>query len=443
MFRLLRVALFAVAGLISLPAAAAFHLWTMNELYSNADGSVQFLEVTALTSGQQFVAGHSLRSTVGGVSQTFDVPQNLVGDSAGKRMLFATQGFAALGIVTPDFIVPNGFFSRTGGTLNWGENSDVWTYGALPAGNLSLNRDGSTAVNSPRNYAGATGTISASSGGPTSTFNVQALWWSSPPGSESGWGINIVHQGNILFGTWFTYDTDGTDLWLFMDSLQLTGTNVYSGNVYRASGSPFGLVPYDVSRFAASPVGTATFTFTDASNGSIRWTVNGVTQTKAITRFIYANPQPTCVAAGAQTDNLNYQDLWWRTPAGSENGQGVNIVHQGDILFVTWFTYDTDGSQMWLFMDNAAKTGIGRYVGEVRQARGSPLNVIPWDQSRFAPITVGTGTITFTDANNGIFSYVVKGITESKPIVRFVYANPITTCYFNSTSMMGGDPYPQ
>src|SRR5439155_10606362 len=119
---------------------------------------------------------------------------NLPGDTTGRRMLIGTQGFAALGIVTPDYVVPNGFFSRTGGSLNWGESSDIWAYGPLPSGNLSLNRDGTTAVNSPRNFAGATGSVGASTG-PTATFNVQALWWRSPAGSESGWGINIVHQG--------------------------------------------------------------------------------------------------------------------------------------------------------------------------------------------------------------------------------------------------------
>ena len=34
----------------------------------------------------------------------------------------------------------------------------------------------------------------------------EGLWWNSPANSESGWGLNITHQGNILFATWFTYD---------------------------------------------------------------------------------------------------------------------------------------------------------------------------------------------------------------------------------------------
>src|SRR3954469_7188542 len=112
------LSLFAV---VALPASATFHLWAMSELYSNADGSVQFLEMRAITGAQEFVAGHTLRSTSGAVTHRFTVPSNLDGDSGGRTMLFGTQGFAALGVVTPDFIVPNGFFFQAGGSIDWGE----------------------------------------------------------------------------------------------------------------------------------------------------------------------------------------------------------------------------------------------------------------------------------------------------------------------------------
>src|SRR5688500_10590222 len=92
-------------------AGATFHLWAMNELYSNADGTIQFLEMTAITGGQQFLNGHILVSTSPGQqNRAFAFNRDLPGDSGGKRMLIATQGFATLGIVTPDFVVPNGFF---------------------------------------------------------------------------------------------------------------------------------------------------------------------------------------------------------------------------------------------------------------------------------------------------------------------------------------------
>jgi len=44
-------------------------------------------------------------------------------------------------------------------------------------------------------------------------MNYEGLWWASG-GVEAGWGINFAHQGDVIFATWFTYDTDGSGLWL-------------------------------------------------------------------------------------------------------------------------------------------------------------------------------------------------------------------------------------
>src|SRR5258705_10289368 len=110
-------------------AGATFHLWSMSELYSNADGTIQFLEMTALTGGQQFLNGHILVASSGGVNHAIAFNHDLPGDSNGKRMLIATQGFADLGIVTPDYIVPNGFFFQSGGSIDYAHSADAWTHG--------------------------------------------------------------------------------------------------------------------------------------------------------------------------------------------------------------------------------------------------------------------------------------------------------------------------
>ena len=266
----IRAALALLALAVALPVSATFHLWQMSELYSNADGSVQFLELTALASDQEFVAGHTLRSTpTGGATQTFTFPSNLPGNSAGRRMLIGTQGFAALNIVAPDFTVPNGFFAQGGGSLNFAEFADVWNHPATPTGGLSLNRNGSTSTNSPMNFSGATGTVPASTPPPpAASLNFQALWWRSPAGSENGWGINIVHQGDVLVATWYTYNLDGSALWLLSDAHK-TGSNTYFGQLYRSRGSPFSSVPYDSSRFDPTIVGSITFTFTEIGRAHV------------------------------------------------------------------------------------------------------------------------------------------------------------------------------
>ena len=221
--------------------------------------------------------------------------------------------------------------------------------------------------------------------------NYQALWWRSPGGSENGWGVNVTHQGDVLFVTWYTYDLDGSALWLFSDAHK-TVDGTYTGSLYQSRGSPFLATPYDPSRFIPSSVGTATFTFSDANNGTFAYTVNGITQSKPITRFVFAQA-PTCIAGGS-TESTNYTDLWWRAPGGSENGWGVNLVHQSDILFATWYTYGADGTDLWMVMDSATRIADRTYRGNIYRTTSGPFNA--YDASRFSPTLLGTGTFTIT-----------------------------------------------
>jgi hypothetical protein len=408
---------FLFAALACGPAAATFHLWFADELYSNADGSVQFLEMTAETSGQQFLSGHPLITTQGGTTHSFTVTADLPGDSAGHRMLFGTQSFANLGVVRPDVIVPDGFFFTGSGTISWGD--DNWNYSGLPSdGRQSLNRDGSTGVNSPLNFAGQTGTVTppSSSG---STRNYQGLWYRGEV--EKGWGVNVAHQGDVLFVTWFTYGADGNGIWLVASDVEKTAPDTYSGALFQTTGAPFDA--YDASKFAFTQVGNVTLAFSDVNNGTFTYTLNGVTQSKPIVRQLFGTRIPTCVSGGTPGTPPNFQDLWYRGDV--EKGWGVNITHQDDTLFATWFTYGADGKGMWLVMSSGSKTATNTYSGALFRTTGAPFNA--YDASKFAFTQVGTATFTFTDFSNGTFTYTVGNVTQSKPIVRQVFRTP-TAC---------------
>src|SRR4051812_12255156 len=71
LMRILTAILFAA---LALPAQATFHLWYINEIYSNADGTVQFIELKAAASGQQFIRGHTIRSSSGSTTNTYTFP---------------------------------------------------------------------------------------------------------------------------------------------------------------------------------------------------------------------------------------------------------------------------------------------------------------------------------------------------------------------------------
>jgi len=250
------------------------------------------------------------------------------------------------------------------------------------------------------------------------------MWWNNPDDSEPGWGINIIYQANALFVSWFTYDTDGSGMWLFMSSTTSPSANVYTGDIFRATSAP--LASYDGSRFSAVKVGSGTFTFTDADHGQIQYTVNTISQTKQIKRFLFASPQPVCDQSGAAGSSSNLTDLWWRS---SENGWGLNVVHQGDQLFLSWFTYAPDGKGMWLVASSVPRTAANTYSGDLFRFTGPAFNSVPWNRALVTPLKVGTVTLVFS-GNTGTFSYTVDGVTQQKPIERFAFASPATNCRF-------------
>ncbi|MGH8851462.1 MAG: NBR1-Ig-like domain-containing protein [Casimicrobiaceae bacterium] len=257
--------------------------------------------------------------------------------------------------------------------------------------------------------------------------NYQGLWWNAPAGSEAGWGINFAHQGDIIFATWFTYDMAGKALWLTMTA-PLVSTGVYTGTLFEATGPPFDAVPFDPAQVFGVVVGTGTLTFTDPNTGTFAYTVNGVTQTKPITREVFAQ-LPTCTF-GIQTDltlAYNYQDLWWAAPAGAEAGWGVNLTHQGDTIFATWFTFDLDRTAVW-FVVTAPKTAAGVYSGTLYRTTGPPFNAAPFDPAQIRGTVVGTATFTFSDGNTGTFNYTVNDVTQTKAITREIFVAPGTVC---------------
>jgi hypothetical protein len=107
------------------------------------------------------------------------------------------------------------------------------------------------------------------------------LWWNP---AESGWGIQFVHRGNLIFATMFVYDPSKTPIW-YGGTLYPTGASfTWSGANYVTSGPWFGNVPFDPSKVTNRVVGTMTWVATSTSNGTLTYTVDGVSVTKLLTR---------------------------------------------------------------------------------------------------------------------------------------------------------------
>jgi len=258
--------------------------------------------------------------------------------------------------------------------------------------------------------------------------NFGGLWWKAPAGSEAGWGINFAHQGDVIFATWFTYDVTGSPWWLSLTAYK-TATGIYTGTLYETNGPPFNAVPFDPASVTGTAVGAGTLIFSDANNGTFAYVVNGFAQTKPITREVFASPVPAC-AFGILDDlalATNFQDLWWNSPAGSESGWGMNLTHQGDTIVGTWFTYDLDGSPLWLTV-GAPKSAPQTYSGTLYRTSGPPFSAVPFDPAQVVGTPVGTATFTFSDGNHATFSYVADNVAQTKQITRQVFRAPGTVC---------------
>src|SRR5450755_25939 len=259
--------------------------------------------------------------------------------------------------------------------------------------------------------------------------NYQGLWWNAPAASESGWGINFAHQGDVIFATWFTYDLNGKAWWLTM-SADKSADGVYGGSIYTTTGTPFFNF---VAPAVASPVGTGTLTFASTSSGTFVYSVNGITQTKAIVPQVFG-PLPTCVW-GAQSDltkATSYGDLWWAA-GGTESGWGINLTQQGSTIFATWFTYDANRNPLWLSA-TLPSTGTNTFSGQLILTGGPAFNAVPFDPNKVTLKSAGTASVAFSNGNSGTFSYSVDlgdGVNkgpQSKPITRQVFLPPGTGC---------------
>ncbi len=179
---------------VSVPSAnAAFHLWHVKEVFSNADGSVQFIELFDSFSNEQFVANHALRANSDGVIRNFVLPSNLPNtpSTASSHMLIATPGFTSLpGAVTPNFTLPAGpFFNPNANniTISFVDSNDSLTFSGslLPKDGFNsltdMNASGfppgtpniQVTANTPTRFANVAGQIDLRqpAPGPTGDYN--------------------------------------------------------------------------------------------------------------------------------------------------------------------------------------------------------------------------------------------------------------------------------
>lgn len=265
MLRTLRSCTLTVLLLLSSVALANFHLFRIEQLYSNADGTVQFVVMheSIGQNGEHLWSGQMLTSSGNG-NKSITFMTNLPSSStAGKRVLIATPGFAALGLVTPNYMIPSGFLPLANGTVNFA-GVDQITYTSLPTDGNAIDRFGNPIPNLATNFAGASASVPVTST-PTPTDTAitpeKGLWWDP---SEDGTGYQFDVKHGILVMTMYTYEAGGHSEWyLAAGPLVSNGaTTTFTSTLDKYRGGQCLACAYTGRPTLAGSDGTITITFT-------------------------------------------------------------------------------------------------------------------------------------------------------------------------------------
>lgn len=136
-----------------------------------------------------------------------------------------------------------------------------------------------------------------------------------------------------------------------------------------------------------------------------------------VTSLIAAASLGLAAPASATVYSTDFTDMWWNS---SEDGWGLNIIQQGDIVFATFFVYGSDLSPRWYVAASMAPQSApaGTYVfnGKLYSTTG------PWFGGAFNTTVgvteVGTATVTFSSPGTATLNYIVNGTAVTKQLTR-------------------------
>ncbi len=137
----------------------------------------------------------------------------------------------------------------------------------------------------------------------TSYSTDQSDLWFIP--AESGWGIQFVQRGSLIFATMFVYDQSEKPTW-FVATMSPTPGNglVWTGDLYLTHGSFYGQ-PFNTGAFGGAIVGNMTWSPQNVAQGILTYSVNGIAVAKTISRQPIVNENYSGRYAGAIHNDLS------------------------------------------------------------------------------------------------------------------------------------------
>jgi hypothetical protein len=201
----------------------------------------------------------------------------------------------------------------------------------------------------------------------TSTFSVDLsdLWWNP---KESGWGLNIIQQSNVVFATLFVYDSTGQPHWFVAPDMVGTkirdGLRVYfTGRLYETTGPVFSASTFNPATVVRREVGPATFEFPvpgefagEGVKGLFGYTVDGVRIGKRLDRQTWAANDLSGTYVGALATQPLLMGGTCAAKTGVQAFHSITVSHAGDSFSMT------------AIQGAAPTTEFCRYTGTYSQA---------------------------------------------------------------------------
>ena len=258
------------------------------------------------------------------------------------------------------------------------------------------------------------GSTSASS---LATGPATGLWWNP---AESGWGLHVTQRGSTFFAALFHYDAAGNPRWFVAPNCRpnvecpgcVDGVTC-NGAIFETGGPAFFLVPFNSSAVQTREVGLMELRFADRDNAQFTYIIAGNHRSLPIRRQAFA------ARTALATD---YTDLWWNP---MESGWGLGITQQSNVMFLTWFVYDSSGAPAWYVASNCVVVASGSGCRGPLYRTSGAFGPVPgssgFDRSGLRVTEVGTIDVAFEGANNGVITYTVDGRTGTKAITRQLF----------------------
>lgn len=218
--------------------------------------------------------------------------------------------------------------------------------------------------------------------------------WYNP--AESGWGLNLIQQNNIIFATLFVYGADNSARWYVASNLS-GGGSAFSGQLFQTTGPAFSS-PFSPTAVTTTPVGTMTLSFNTPTTATLSYTVNGVSVTKQIQRQTWS------------AENFSGSYLGGLTATGSacHNGASNGAVLIFDVLTVTHsassfsakvnFFNSAGTASACTFSGNYGQDG---HLGNVNGSFNCTFGSTPGNQGTFNMSQLAVTQNGFTGAFNG------------------------------------------